>query len=262
MEFLDRIHPERGVIGFTKTDGTITFYSFIKAIMREHGARRVLDFGAGRGALLQTGPMWKRELADLRQYGATVWAADIDPVVATHPASDEQVVLEIDQPLPFEDGFFDIIVSDFTFEHIEKPGDVAGELLRVLRPGGYICARTPNKYGYAKVATGLVPNRLHKSALRRIQPDRQAQDVFPTFFRMNSVRDIRRAFAGCEVVAYRDSAEPAYFFGSAALYRVMRLVHKLLPDALATSIVFIIRKASGSAPSSRPSALAGLGREP
>jgi SAM-dependent methyltransferase len=242
MNFLDSIHPERSVTGFSKHDGTITFYGFVRAIMRDLDARRIMDFGAGRGAWHELCSGWKRELQDLRHYGAEVVACDVDPAVMAHPASDRQVVLEPGRPLPFPDGHFDMIVSDFTFEHIADPGFVAAELIRVTRPGGYICARTPNKYGYAKILTAMVPNRHHVRLLERVQPERQAQDVFPTVFRLNSVRDIRRHFPGCDISWYRDSAEPAYYFGSPALYRLFLIVHKLLPDVWATAICFLIRK--------------------
>jgi SAM-dependent methyltransferase len=241
-DFLDRIHPERAVVGFTRLDGTVTFYNFVHAVMQQAAAARVMDFGAGRGAWHDVDPPWKRRLQDLRSGGAEVWACDVDPVVRTHPASHHQVVLSAGQRLPFEDGFFDVIVSDMTFEHIEEPGPVAAELLRVLRPGGVICARTPNRLGYAKLLAGLVPNGLHARVLRRVQPDRQERDVFPTYFRLNSVAQVRRWFVGCDVAWFHNSAEPSYYFGNAVLYRLLLVLHRLLPDALATSTCFIVRK--------------------
>src|SRR5688572_28971631 len=127
MSFQDRIHPERGVAGFSKSDGTILFYNFVKAAVCRLDARRVLDFGAGRGGTFDSPVRWRRELQDLRQFGAEVWAADVDPAVTSHPASHHQVVLEPGSPLPFADGFFDLIVSDWTFEHIEEPERAASE---------------------------------------------------------------------------------------------------------------------------------------
>lgn len=228
--------------GFTKLDGTLLFYNFVKGAMREVDAKRVLDFGAGRGGPLQGPVRWRNDVQDLRQTGAEVWAADIDPVVQHHPASDHQVVLELGKPLPFEDEFFDVIVSDFTFEHIEKPEEVAPELLRILRPGGMICARTVNRRGYIKLAASLVPNSLHVRALSRIQPNREAQDVFPTVYKMNTVGEIRRQFSGCEVSYYRDNAEPAYYFNNGLLYRMFKALHWVLPNTLATLVCFFIRK--------------------
>src|SRR5689334_4258481 len=49
MDFRERIHPEFRLDGFTKLDGTITFYSCIRALMLRTESKEVLDFGAGRG---------------------------------------------------------------------------------------------------------------------------------------------------------------------------------------------------------------------
>jgi SAM-dependent methyltransferase len=48
-------------------------------------------------------------------------------------------------------------VSDFTFEHIVDPAQAARELDRVLKHGGWLCARTPNRYGYIALANRFVP---------------------------------------------------------------------------------------------------------
>lgn len=242
MNFLDRIHPERGLAGFTKLDGTVRFYNFVKAAMARSDAKKVLDLGAGRGGPLHTEVRWRRDLQDLRQLGAEVWAADVDAAVLQHPASDHQVVLKMGAALPFPDDHFDLIVSDWTFEHVDGPEHVAAELLRVVRPGGYICARTSNKYGYLRLAASAVPNRLHTKVLDYVQPDRRHEDVFPTVYKMNSVTQVRRLFPGCEVFWYRDNSEPAYYFGKAVLYRLFSALHWLLPDVFSVSICFFIRK--------------------
>jgi SAM-dependent methyltransferase len=246
-DFTRRIHPEKGLDSSSKLDGTVRFYSFVRAAMLRTEARQVLDFGAGRGAFWslndgEHGSLLHRHLQDLRFGGAEVTAADIDPVVLTHPCSNRQVVLRPGEPLQFADESFDVIVSDVTFEHVEEPALVARELLRVLRPGGYICARTPNKWGYVKFITSLIPNRAHVALLKFIQPDRRAEDVFPTKYRLNSVSEIRRHFAGCEVFHYFDSAEPSYYFGNEIVYRLMLAVHRVMPDFMATSLCVFIRK--------------------
>ena len=51
MNFLHHIHPESSLTGFTSLDGTLTFYGFVRSLMLQKGARRVLDFGAGYNAL-------------------------------------------------------------------------------------------------------------------------------------------------------------------------------------------------------------------
>jgi len=242
-DFTYRIHSEKGIDGFTVLDGTVKFYAFVRALLLKTGARNVLDFGAGRGAALADDHSHlRRHLRDLRATGANVTACDLDEIVHSHPASHRQVVISPDEQLPFEDESFDVIVSDMTFEHVENAPFVAGELMRVLRPGGFLCARTPNRLGYVRLASGLLPKRHHAGALRSAQPKRKSHDVFPTFYRMNSLREIRRLFPGCRIYHFRDSAEPAYYFGNQSLYRLFLLVHWLLPRVMSTTVCFYIEK--------------------
>lgn len=247
VDFTLRIHPEKNIDNSSKLDGTVRFYNLVRAAMLRTRARQVLDFGAGRGAFWHLsqepdGSLLHRHLQDLRFEGAEVTAADVDPVVLGHPASHRQVVITPGEPLPFADEAFDVIVSDVTFEHIDDPGPVAGELLRVLKPGGYICARTPNKFGYVKIITAMIPNRSHVRLLRRIQPTRKAEDVFPTRYKLNSVADVRKHFPGCDIYHYQDSAEPSYYFGNSIIYWLFLIVHRLLPDVFGTSLCLFIRK--------------------
>jgi SAM-dependent methyltransferase len=247
MSFLKSIHPETQVDNFSRLDGTITYFAFVKGAMKRVKATKVLDYGAGRGAEFiiyddNNGSLFRRELLDLRSGGAEVWAADIDPAVNEHRASHHQLVFKLGEPLPFEDGTFDLINSEFVFEHITHPEEVAAELMRLLKPGGYLCARTANKYGYVALAARLIPNKGHIKWLKWIMPDRHAEDVFPTAYKMNSVADIKKLFPNCEVYWYRDSAGPSYYFGNAIIYRLMLGLHKILPNTLATGLCLFIRK--------------------
>ncbi|MFN3944305.1 MAG: class I SAM-dependent methyltransferase [Allosphingosinicella sp.] len=255
MPLLDRMkretalkfHDELALDHFSEIDIDLAFYSFIRAAYYRKDVKDVLDYGAGRNRYEQDfdpaiNSCYIRELRDLRFGGATVTAADVDPDVMSHPTSHRQVVIDPKGPLPFADESFDLIVSDYVFEHVENAQLVAGELQRVLRTGGFLFARTPNKYGYVKMASAAVPNRLHHAALKRISPQRKERDTFPTYYRLNSKRDLQRHFSQCEVAAINDSWEPAYFFGKPWLYRLLLLVHKLLPKALGTASIFILKK--------------------
>lgn len=248
-DFTHHINPEKGVDGFSVLDGTVKFFGYVRAILLKTGASEVLDFGAGRGAaLVEDGSHYRRHLRDLRATGARVTACDIDPVVYTHPASHVQVVVQPGIRLPFNNSSFDVIVSDMTFEHIEDAPFVARELLRTLRPGGWLCARTPNRFGYVRLASELVPNQLHTVVLRLVQPDRKSQDVFPTYYRMNSIGQIKELFPSCAIYGFNDNAEPAYYFGSRLLYSAFLLLHRLLPQTLATGSCFFIQKPKAKFP--------------
>ena len=227
-----RLHEELVADNFSAMECDLTFYSLVRGLAMRHGAKKVLDYGAGRNQYdfdfdPGTRSYLLRDLRDLRYGGAEVMAADVDPVVATHPTSAKQHVIVPGEKLPVGDGEFDLIVSDYVFEHVEDAAGVARELQRVLKPGGWIAVRTPNRYGYLKFAASLVPNRLHDAALKHIQPHRKAEDTFPTHYKLNSRKDIETHFDQCDVSVMTDSWEPAYFFGRPWLYRMFLVLHKL-----------------------------------
>ncbi|HEU4959127.1 MAG TPA: class I SAM-dependent methyltransferase [Sphingomonas sp.] len=241
-----RFFPEMGVGGFSHVDGSIAFYSQIAALLKP--ADRVLDFGAGRGEQIIDDPVaYRRRLVNFKGRCARVDGCDIDPVVRTNPYLDSAEVLTPGEPLPYEDESFDLVVARYVFEHVDDPEWMARELLRITKPGGWICAMTPNSWGYIALAARMVPNRLHARSLRRIQPDRKAEDVFPTRYRMNTRAALRRWFgARADVYAWRASSEPAYHFGSPLIFGAFKLLHKLLPDALQTTLYAFIHKRPAS----------------
>lgn len=247
---LASFHPEANIDGFTVNDSAVAFYSLVRSAIMQIEAVDILDYGAGRGAYWyintkEEGSLLRRALRDMRRPNSTITACDIDQAVLEHPCSDCQVQIHPDRPLPFEDSSFDLIVTDMVVEHIENPRDVCSELLRVLRPGGYICIRTPNKWSYVALAATLVPNRLHSKALESVQPNRQEKDVFPTFYRMNSTRSLRDLFKGHAVYVTKFFADPAYHFNSKIVFGFFRFMHWLLPRPFAPVIFAFIRKAQG-----------------
>ena len=91
----------------------------------------------------------------------------------------------------------------------------------MLKPGGWICARTPNRWGLISVAARAVPNRLHVATLRRLQPGRLAEDVFPTRYAMNTQRDLGRLFPAprWSVLTYGHPGVQQYAGSSIAAWR-------------------------------------------
>ena len=239
-----KIHSEYAIDSFTKHDGTILFFNFVRALIAKAGTKpKVLDFGAGRGSFhYSKSSTYSAKLHNLQSAGAEVWAADVDAIVETHPCSDHQVVLKIGEPLPFDDNTFDIIVSDFVFEHIDNPKEIANELIRITKPGGWICARTPNKWGYVTFASRLIPNVLHAKLLKKIQPSRKEEDIFPTVYRLNSPKDIRRNFPKCKTSWFYTNGDPSYHFNCGFMYRLLLILHRVLPTKLSTCACFFIHK--------------------
>ena len=126
------------------------------------------------------------------------------------------------------------MVSDFTFEHVEDAEWAGHELGRVLRPGGWLCARTPNKWGYIGMAARAVPNGLHNRVLSVLQPRKKVEDTFPTAYRMNTRRALERCFPSPAFThhSYLHDAEPAYAGTSTAAWRLFQALHAVTPPPL------------------------------
>jgi ubiquinone/menaquinone biosynthesis C-methylase UbiE len=235
--------PESQIDDYSLIDGTVSFYLKVKALYFERPNPRVLDFGAGRGSWMELDrSQTRRAIRDLRTGAGEVVAADVDEIVLQNICSHRQVLLKMGEKLPFDDASFDIVVSDFVFEHIADPKAAADELMRIVKPGGWICARTSNKNGYIALVARLIPNRSHANVLRSVQPDRKAMDVFPTTYTLSTPSAIRRYFKGRKVIAFGVASDPSYHSNRKWLYAAFALLHKLLPRALAPGLFIFVQK--------------------
>lgn len=236
------MYPEIVAGGFSRVDGTIEFFTRVNALLRPE--MTVLDFGAGRGEWASDPVEYRRHLQDLRGKCAVVIGADIDDIVRDNPSVDKALVCSSDGRIPLEDSCVDLIVSDHTFEHVEKPMVIGEEFFRVLKPGGWVCARTPNKWGYIAVTARLIPNLGHIAVVRRAQPGRKSIDVFPTCYRLNTRHDLATAFTGdkFEDFTYYWAGDPGYYGGSRSLARTIRLSTRLAPHVLWPKIFVFLRK--------------------
>ncbi len=234
--------PELAAGGFTRNDGSVEFYTRVRALLEPTAV--VLDFGAGRGQGTADDPIsFRRQLLDLRGEHRRVIGVDVDPVVEQNESLDEAHVLS-GTTLPLESASIDLVVADWVFEHVDDAGATAAELSRVLRPGGWICARTPNGHGYVALGARLVPNRLHAQALHRLQPQRKSIDVFPTRYRMNTKRQLQELFPPQHFThaTYGHVTDPVYFGRSSLLIGAVSALSRLLPEALAPVLLVFVRK--------------------
>jgi len=236
---LARFYPESRFGGFSDVDGTIAFYSHVRAMLASESI--VLDVGCGRGAGLREDPVaYRRNLRRLQGICRRVIGIDVDPEAASNPGIDEFHIIDRagEGGWPVADASVDLIVSDFVLEHIEMPEAYFSEVTRVLKPGGVYCARTSNRLGYVGLAARLVHNRWHAWVLQRTQRNRLAVDVFPTRYRVNSVGALRRALrnAGLDGVVYGHESEPSYLGFAAWAYAFGKVLHVFTPSALRTCL--------------------------
>ncbi len=240
---LRRLYPEAAAGGYSRKDGQIEFYTRINALVDQDS--RVLDFGAGRGHwAVDPMPGMSKRLRWLKGRVAEVVGTDVDPVVTTNPALDTAIVTPIGEPLPLDDASFDLVVADYVLEHVnhDDAAALAQDVMRVLKPGGWFAARTPNKWGIIGLGARAVPNSLHVRMLDRLQPGRKAEDVFPTRYAMNTRKDLRRLFAPHATYVYGHTSEPQYVGRSPVAWRAAAAFDQLTPPRLAATLMIFVQK--------------------
>lgn len=239
---LARRTPERLVGGFSRRDSTLLFYSLIRSVLMPN--HHILDFGAGRGAQSDSQWPFKRDLVCLKGTVARVVGVDVDEAVHKNPLLDEAHVFEPGGRLPFEDASFDVVFSDWVIEHVDNPPAFVAEVHRLLKPGGWFFARTPNRFGLVALGATLVPNRIHTAVLRKLQPDRESKDIFPTRYRMNTVKSVRRLFPKPIWDNYSTTvdSENMYLVRVPLLFEIVERVSRLLPSALRPFLIVAVRK--------------------
>jgi SAM-dependent methyltransferase len=238
-----RLYPEAAVGGFSRVDGTIEFYNRVNALLREDMV--LVDLGAGRGSAHTDDPVeYRRKLRSVRGRCRRVIGLDVDDAICNNPSLDEAYVIPSHGRFPIADESVDLVFSDATFEHVEDPARFAAEIHRVLKRSGWICARTPNRFGYIGLGANLVPNQFHAKLLQVLQPDRKEADVFPTAYRLNTFRALRHHFPEDKWarVIYTWNAEPAYFGSSETMWRLVQLAFRLTPEYFGSTLLFFARK--------------------
>ncbi|HLJ28091.1 MAG TPA: class I SAM-dependent methyltransferase [Candidatus Angelobacter sp.] len=101
-----------------------------------NGTHRVLDFGCGQGRAVN----W------LRHLGHNVVGCDIIP--AKIPS--ENLRMMENGRIPFDDDYFDLVISEQVFEHVKDYDTAIREVHRVLKPGGITMHLFPARYWLAE----------------------------------------------------------------------------------------------------------------
>lgn len=93
---------------------------------------KVLDIPCGHGAFTKR----------LLEKNMEVYSGDIENILKVDNPLFR--VTDMNERLPFDDGFFDAVVCIDGIEHLERQFDFTKECWRVLKPGGVLIMSTPN----------------------------------------------------------------------------------------------------------------------
>lgn len=236
--------PERLAGGYSRLDGAIDFFGRVSALV-DHDSH-VLDFGCGRGLSEEDPVLYRRRLQNFRGRVARVDGVDVDASVTENAKVDRLWIIPPETDLPFASSSVDVVIADWVLEHIANPSFAVAEFARVLKPGGWFCARTTNSIAPVALFARVIPDRLHYRVVSKLQPvsPRKEDDVFPTTYGINSRRAIEKHFDAdrwlTNTWTFRN--EPAYWGSSNAWRRIGLIVERFLPAH--TRYVFAQKKYS------------------
>ena len=179
-------HYRIGPDGVRRGDGSHSFYEWIRSTPGL-AEMKVLNIGAG--------PTPDPPMRRLRGQVGRLVGVDIDPVVMTNEDLDEAFVTN-GLELPFGDSEFDLVYSDWTVEHVERPLPFLHEVQRVLKPGGQYLFRTTNRGHYVTAISAHTPHWFHRLVANRVRDLRtEDHEPWPTHYRLNTERAVRRNLA-------------------------------------------------------------------
>ena len=228
---------------FSTKDGTIDFYLRVRSILT--GGERIVDYGAGRASWNEDDPCTiRKKIRDLRDVADEVIAVDTEEIVMANTASTHQQKLENGRT-SCPDASVDLIISDYVFEHVDNVSKFSEEVARILKPGGWLCARTPHKYSYVALLSALISNRYHTYFLKYLQPNRKEIDVFPTKYLLNTNRSITCAFPKWKNKSFIYKVEPAYYCENAIIFAILSALHTVMPRHFSGNIFVFLQKPGG-----------------
>jgi SAM-dependent methyltransferase len=130
----------------------------VACILKQKGLERVLDLGCGTG----------RHVVYLARHGFSVYGLDNSPKAVEMTAewlAQENLdanlqVQEMTETFPYEDRFFDAILSIQVIHHADTASikQIIGEMERVLKAGGFLFVTVPKQQDQGKRFQQIEPN--------------------------------------------------------------------------------------------------------
>lgn len=179
-------------LGVDLTHSQRRYARLVDALVRP--GTRWLDIGCGRQLL----PEWccpAGHQAAIVGRARLLVGADVDPSLRYNTMVPHRV-FALAESLPFRNEAFDLVTANVVVEHLHRPPAALLEVRRVLAPGGIFLFHTPNALNYLVILARIIPYSLRRRLVFWIE-GRKEEDVFPTFYRMNTLRVIRQLAADC-----------------------------------------------------------------
>lgn len=215
---------------------------YVRAV-RAHVSERTrwLDLGCGHRLWWSPGQQETAQTAAL--------LVGLDPDVASLRQNTVVDYRVAGLELPFRDHSFDLVTANMVVEHLEDPLPVLQEIRRVLRPGGVCIFHTPNSQNW-QIALGRHLPQWLKNALILWTEGRVSEDVYPTWYRLNTCRAVsdlvRRAGLVPEDVIMVNTKVPGgiLLFGPFVVLQLLwiRMTHRPFLREHRNNIIAVLRR--------------------
>ena len=126
------------------------FYNFAVPLVPDprNGESRLIDVDCGQGEICR--------IVSKLGWQPTGIDGAADNVDATEDFGFDAAVHDLNEPLPFEDGSFDVATMIEVVEHVVRAEALMGEIARILKPGGRLVISTPNNAFYPRRIRALL----------------------------------------------------------------------------------------------------------
>jgi len=149
--------------------------------------------------------------------------------------------------VPFKDASFDLISANMVVEHLEDPATALAEMRRLLTPDGLLIFHTVNAKHFLTGLSCLLPQKL-KNAIVGFLEGRQETDIFPTYYRINTVKSISALaqHGGFKVVELKfvNSTAETFMLGPIVIFELLitRLLNLNIFRNYRSNIVAVLRR--------------------
>lgn len=149
--------------------------------------------------------------------------------------------------LPFADQAFDLVTANMVIEHLQEPSQTLTQIQRVLKPGGHFLFHTPNVFNPMTLLGIPVPQPI-KNRIVNFLEARAAHDVYPTHYRMNRPKAIRRVAGETGLKVHRlqliESSPETVMLGPLVAIELLwiRLTRHRAMESLRSNIIAVLQK--------------------
>jgi ubiquinone/menaquinone biosynthesis C-methylase UbiE len=181
-------------------DTMVKLRDLVHDIMPEKAC--ILDAGCGHGNFV---------VDELRSRISNVIGVDVGHETTTGNVSADKIIYSGLEELPFEDNYFDGVISLWVLEHLEKPDKVFLEIARVLKPGGFFAFATPNRDCYLIKIRQLMHAGLASYLVDKLY-GRKDDDQFAVRYSANTTKTIDELSTDANLAIQRliTNPDPSY----------------------------------------------------